>query len=174
MNELEKKNTKVEKNVEVDKFKSVSDMNVTELNTLIPVTYMISKVERKKQHGTFSYTAHCDINGCNGLGQDFYLKESDFVLIEIEKKCDPNFKIHNFLHGSCQIIKGKRKNDDSTFYFIEVALTPTITRSQYMDESACRLLDTMYGKKLPIIDRTNIVAVKDFVPFTGAESDVVD
>ena len=162
MNELEKKVVEVKND---DAYKALSQMSVDELNKLIPLKYSIYAQERKKQKGMFAYSAHCEIKP--GLGFDFYLEEAEFYLIQSEKNCKPGYNSYSFLRGSCRILKGKRKNDASIFYAIEVALTPKIFRSKYLSESQVRLLESAYPN-LPVVDRTNIQG-KEFVPFDGSQ-----
>lgn len=162
MNDLEKKVSVQKKDLVT--FKSVSQMSRDELNELVPVTYSISRQERKKQKGSFSYTAHAQVKP--GLGFDFYLEEAEFYLIQAEKKCKPGYNSYSFLKGVCQIFKGKRKNDDSIFYGIEVALTPKIFRSKYLSDSQVELLKVLNYKDLRVQDRTHLEA-KEFIPFIG-------
>ena len=167
MNDLEKSTKKVvaEKKVESD-MKSVSAMSIDELNNLIPITYSICAQERKKQKGSFSYTAHVELKKKAGLGFDFYLEEAEFLLIRAAKKCREGFNAYSFLSGSCRIFKAKRKNDGSIFYGVEVALTPDIFRSKYLSDAQVRLLETVFTD-VPVVDRTNVASNKEFVPFDG-------
>ena len=145
------------------RFKSVGTMTADELNTLNPMRYGIYSLERKKQAGVFNYSVSVEV--CAGLTFNFILDSSEYYLIQLGKKVKPGFAYYKNLSGVYRLIKAKRNNDGSTFYFVEFVFVPGIYRSTYLTHTQTRLMEMIHediAKKA--VDRTDLTD-KDILPF---------